>query len=390
MIPEIEVTCRGERLFINSVTVEQYKKYISLMEKNDTEKFSGVMFFNKKIMQEMFGNELSLAAVGEIDAVEFLTAIKTVHFIMQNIVAEKMLNIVEVEQVEKEASAFDDYDRENGYEDEDEQPEENQWKVCGEIVDRVVKIAIRLLKNSYSQCMKENIVTLLDYLKFELDITDIEVLGLYSLYADAKIQVTAEEITSEVNKKVNSDDFGTLITQNAYNVRIAFNKGSSYMQFDSTAITMYTGTITDNQKRTRFDYNGTHFYRDGYYVGKIGTNTMKDNDSQRGLVFDIEYNTAYMSWSNKESQNADVYTMKWSYCTQQCGNYEANMLHAGADINMHFFTLRNVSFEDGSISGTLTFKQPLEVGSDGKLAKWSTATLEFKRGILVSGTWSNG
>ena len=156
MIPEIEVTCRGERLFINSVTVEQYKKYISLMEKNDTEKFSGVMFFNKKIMQEMFGNELSLAAVGEIDAVEFLTA-------------EKMLNIVEVEQVEKEASAFDDYDRENGYEDEDEQPEENQWKVCGEIVDRVVKIAIRLLKNSYSQCMKENIVTLLNYLKFELD-----------------------------------------------------------------------------------------------------------------------------------------------------------------------------------------------------------------------------
>lgn len=169
MIPEIEVTCRGERFFINSVTVEQYKKYISLMEKNDTEKFSGVMFFNKKIMQEMFGNELSLAAVGEIDAVEFLTAIKTVHFIMQNIVAEKMLSIVEVEQVEKEASAFDDYDRENGYEDEDEQPEENQWKVCGEIVDRVVKIAIRLLKNSYSQCMKENIVTLLDYLKFELD-----------------------------------------------------------------------------------------------------------------------------------------------------------------------------------------------------------------------------
>ena len=169
VIPEIEGTCRGERLFINSVTVEQYKKYISLMEKNDTEKFSGVMFFNKKIMQEMFGNELSLAAVGEIDAVEFLTAIKTVHFIMQNIVVEKMLNIVEVEQVEKEASAFDDYDRENGYEDEDEQPEENQWKVCGEIVDRVVKIAIRLLKNSYSQCMKENIVTLLDYLKFELD-----------------------------------------------------------------------------------------------------------------------------------------------------------------------------------------------------------------------------
>ena len=206
---------------------------------------------------------------------------------------------------------------------------------------------------------------------------------------NAAIELKTDAITSEVNKKVNEDDFGTLITQNAYNVRVAFNNGSSYMQFDSTGITMYTGTITDNTKRTRFDYNGEHFYRDGNYVGKIGTNTMED-DSQRGLVFDIEYNTAYMSWSNKESQNADVYTMRWTYCTQQCNNYEANMLHAGADINMHFFKLRNVSFEDGAINGTLTFKQPLAVNSDGTLSKWSTATLTFKNGILISGTWNNG
>lgn len=169
MIPEIEVTCSGKRYFINSITVEQYKKYVGLMEKNSTEKIYGVMFFNTKIMQELFENELTLAEIGEIDAIDFLTAIKTVHFVMQNIIAEKLLNIVEVEQVEKEKSAFDEYDRENGYEDEPEEPEENQWKVCGEIVDRVVKIAIRLLKNSYSQCMKENIVTLLEYLRFELD-----------------------------------------------------------------------------------------------------------------------------------------------------------------------------------------------------------------------------
>lgn len=167
MIPDIEITCRGKRYFINSITVEQYKRYISLMEKNNTERFTDVMFFNKKIMQELFGNEMSLADLGEVEAIEFLTAIKAVHFTMQQVVAEKMLNIVEVERVEKEASAFDEYDLENGY--EEEQPEENQWKICGEIVDRVVKIAIRLLKNSYSQCMKEDVVALLDYLKFELD-----------------------------------------------------------------------------------------------------------------------------------------------------------------------------------------------------------------------------
>ena len=146
MIPEISITCSTGKVFINSITVEQYKKYVT---------------------QEIFGNRMSLEELGEADAVEFLTAAKGIHFIMQSIISQKLLNVVEVEQVEKEASAFDEYDIENGY--EEEQPEQDTWKTCGEIIDRIVKIAIRLLKNSYSQCMREDIVALLEYLKFELD-----------------------------------------------------------------------------------------------------------------------------------------------------------------------------------------------------------------------------
>lgn len=167
MIPEIVITCRNERIFVNSITVGQYKKYAEYMSKNDSEKTSDAMFFNKKIIQEIFGNRMSLEEISDMDIVEFLTAAKKIHFIMQNIVSEKLLTLVEVEQIEKETSAFDEYDIENGY--EEEQPEDNLWKTCGEIIDRVVKIAIRLLKNSYSQCMKEDIMQLLEYLKFELD-----------------------------------------------------------------------------------------------------------------------------------------------------------------------------------------------------------------------------
>lgn len=167
MIPEITITCSTGKIFINSVTVEQYKKYAALMEKNNSDKIMNAMFFNKKIIQEIFGNRMSLEELEKADVIEFLTAAKGIHFIMQNIISEKLLSVVEVEQVEKEASAFDEYDLENGY--EEEQPEENTWKTCGEIIDRVVKIAIRLLKNSYSQCMREDIVALLEYLKFELD-----------------------------------------------------------------------------------------------------------------------------------------------------------------------------------------------------------------------------
>jgi beta-glucosidase/6-phospho-beta-glucosidase/beta-galactosidase len=170
VIPEITITCNKGTVFINSITVEQYKKYAALMEKNNSDKITDAMFFNSKIVQEIFGNTMSLDEIGKTDTVEFLTAAKGIHFIMQEIISQKLLEIVKAEQIEKEESAFDEYDRENGY--EDEQSEKNEWEICSEIVDRVVKIAIRLLNNSYSDCMKEDIIYLLKYLKFELDTID--------------------------------------------------------------------------------------------------------------------------------------------------------------------------------------------------------------------------
>lgn len=166
-MPEIEVTCGGKRHFASYITMGQYRRYVSLMERDNADRLTDAMFLNKKIVQEIFGNVMSFAEIGEADAIEFLAAAKAIHFTMQDIITRKLLSIVEVEGMEREESAFDEYDIENGY--EEEQPEESQWKVCGEIADRVVKIAIRLLRNSYSQCMKEDIAALLDYLKFELD-----------------------------------------------------------------------------------------------------------------------------------------------------------------------------------------------------------------------------
>lgn len=203
---------------------------------------------------------------------------------------------------------------------------------------------------------------------------------------EAGIKVVSDEISSKVAK----DDFGTLITQNAYNVKIAWNKNSNYIQFEGTGITLYNGTIDDNQKRTVFNYTGEHFYRDGYYIGKIGTNNMKDNESQRGLVFDLENQAAYMTWAWKKTENADVYTMKWAFCSQQCGSYEADMLHAGADIDMHYFKIKNVSWEGGGVTATIEYVQVLEVDDDGKVKRWgSNGKMEFKNGILIDLTYYN-
>lgn len=197
----------------------------------------------------------------------------------------------------------------------------------------------------------------------------------------ALMDITAEEISTEVSKKVGYDEFGTLVSQNAYNVKIAWNKSSNYIQFEENGITLYNGEITDNQKRTAFKYSGIDFYLDGYYVGNIGTNNWINT---KGLVFDLD-NGAFMTWSHKEKVNdKNYYITKWVYCAEEIDGMEANTLHAGVDIDMHKHTIKNIAWEGGGITGEIKFVQVLEVNKDGTIAKWSNnATLVFKNGILI-------
>lgn len=203
------------------------------------------------------------------------------------------------------------------------------------------------------------------------------------------IKQTTDSIMSTVNKKVGDEEFGTKIEQDFESVKIAWNKNSKNVQFENGEIALYDGEISLQNKRAVFNYNGNHFYLGGNYIGKIGTNSMVDNNSQKGLTFDIENNTAYMSWAWKEKTDDNFYLMKWTFTSEKINSYESNTLNAGCDINMNGYTLKNVCFEGGGITGKLKFIQPLKFNSDGTLQTWSTAVLEFKNGILVEGSWSN-
>lgn len=201
---------------------------------------------------------------------------------------------------------------------------------------------------------------------------------------------TASEINTEVAKKVNNSDFATKITQNAYSVRVAWNNNSNYIQLEAGQLAIYNGSVSTSQKRAVFDENGNHFYRDSYYVGKIGTNQLSSDNSKKGLNFDLEYQGSYMTWAAKQSSTSDTYIMKWTYVQNEKGwsNYTEDTLHAGCDIDMHYYTLKNVNFEGGGINGTLNMVQPLSVNSDGTLSQWSNGcSLQFKNGILISGKW---
>lgn len=215
---------------------------------------------------------------------------------------------------------------------------------------------------------------------------------LKSYSTSAQIKVKTDSIESEVKKKLNSSELSTKIQQNASAIKIAWNNISKYVQFESGELRIYDSAVTSSQKLvSKFNYNGCHFYRNDYYVGKIGTNELQSDSSKKGLNFDLESNGAYMTWASKDSSSANVYTMKWTYVQKGkgWGNYTAGELHAGCNVDMHGWTLKNPSFEGGGINGTLNFVQILRMDSDGTVASWSNGCkMQFKNGILISGTWN--
>lgn len=215
---------------------------------------------------------------------------------------------------------------------------------------------------------------------------------LKSYSTSAQIKVKTDSIESEVKKKLNSSDLSTKIQQNPSAVKIAWNNISKYIQFESGELRIYDSAVSSSQKLvSKFNYNGCHFYRNDYYVGKIGTNELQSDSSKKGLNFDLESNGAYMTWASKDSSSANVYTMKWTYVQKNkgWGNYTSGELHAGCNIDMHGWTLKNPSFEGGGINGTLNFVQVLKMSSDGTVASWSNGCkMQFKNGILISGTWN--
>lgn len=130
----------------------------------------------------------------------------------------------------------------------------------------------------------------------------------------AQIKVTTDAINSEVSKKLNSSELSTKIQQNASAVKIAWNNISKYIQFESGELRIYDSAVTSTQKLvSKFNYNGSHFYRDDVYIGKIGTNNWTGNTSYRGLVFDLEYGASYMCWAARDSSSASAYTVKLIY-----------------------------------------------------------------------------
>ena len=222
------------------------------------------------------------------------------------------------------------------------------------------------------------------------DLTD-EKLTEYSTTEEmnAAIKVQADSITTEVKKKVNSSEFGTKITQNAYNVRVAWNGNSKYIQLEAGQLAIYNGEVSTSQKRAVFDEQGNHFYRDGYYVGKIGTNQWSGNNAHKGLVFDLDYQGKYMAFAQMKSQDAGSYTTM--LCFSRANSiYDQYGIHLGCDFYGHWFDLYNVDLHDCNANGygvadgkSIPIITEIHDNGNGSIG-WTTSSISVRNGMITA------
>lgn len=240
-------------------------------------------------------------------------------------------------------------------------------------------------------------------------ITDVEILGYISAYSESQLSVLKDSIEAEVKRatkgeedlkasiKVNADnitskvskgDFGSYVTQYYDRVITAFNNSSKYVQISAGEIAIYDYGVSSSKKRAVFDESGNHFYRDGYYVGAIGTNQWSGNNAHKGLVFDLEPQGKYMAFAQKASSSATSYTtmLCFSRANSIYDEYGVNM---GCNLIGNWYTLKN--FKIGSISagGYTAFSGAIpivcEITNNGN--SWTYSHLRVYNGIIV-GYWN--
>ena len=171
--------------------------------------------------------------------------------------------------------------------------------------------------------------------------------------AEGKLSASIEVNANAITQRVQKDEFGSYMEQNYESFLIGFNKSSKVIQITDGEIAIYDNSKTNRKKRASFDERGNSFWRDGYRIGTIGTNKLKDYPSKKGLDFDLETDGAYMTWAYRNKTDDDVYTMKWTYAAENYGDYAADMLHAGCDIDMHNFNIYNAKISEGSVKFNL-------------------------------------
>ena len=239
---------------------------------------------------------------------------------------------------------------------------------------RVYEINIGLTYGSNNETL--DLTSLINQSKDEIQLKVAETLSNKYM---TKEQVSSEItlLKNKVETAVTDGNFGTKLTQNANSLRLAWNNISNYIQFENAGLNFYNGA---RMKTARIDEGQYKFWRDGYYLGHIGTNQYVKDARVKGIVFDLDSDGSFMAWSARENASDNEYTLKWFYTKKAFGNYGSNTLNAGCDIDMDYHYINRVKIDPHMINVDYAVTDTIFV----TLADGGTARLQIQTGIIIT------
>lgn len=218
---------------------------------------------------------------------------------------------------------------------------------------------------------------------------------------------TASVDLSDVRQSFADDPTSITITSG----RVTFNTGtfvvnSTYFKVNSSGvITATSGTIGGFTIGSSSIYNeavtlsgtGISVSYSSENIGYIHTNAWVDDNSVRGLAFDLQANGEYMAWGSKNSSSDTSFTWRVLFAQRAFSRYAAKSLNIDCRLDVwgisywHNYTAENFWFNpsnggaDGGITiRTASFILIKNMNSDGTASLWSTGCyLQFKAGVLI-------
>lgn len=138
---------------------------------NKTEDENDLLYLYSAAIRTIFNDRIEEEEIEQLDVAEIVNTFKAITEIVDTSVNEKIREISELlsggQTEADEGSAFDEYDRENGYIEEDTQAE--LWESYKNALDNILQICIRNMRNSYKECLESDLSDLLDYVVFQVE-----------------------------------------------------------------------------------------------------------------------------------------------------------------------------------------------------------------------------
>lgn len=254
------------------------------------------------------------------------------------------------------------------------------------LIAKVIAYDYNCLTGKFEQIEFGNFEQKLSDLLSEINANTSQKLSDYA----TNIQLAATN--TEVAKKLNTSDLAINITQLSTAVQLAWNGISNYIQFEQGALDIYDIEAAATQQLvTRFYSDGTAFWRDGTFLGNMGTTHWSGDTSKKGLAIHLNTGGHFICFGIGDGGSYPAFLT----INRAGGMYTNAGINLGADLYVNNNTLHDLFVDKLQVtynssnyygwSGEIPIITSITDNGDGTIS-WQYSKIRVSNGIIV-GYW---